>query len=40
MSDIDVMDGLADLTPGSPLGALRRQRPEVMRPRLRLDLVL
>ena len=31
MSDIDVMDGLAGLTPGSHLGELRRQRPEVVR---------
>jgi CMD domain protein len=31
MSGIDVIDELAGLTPGSPLGELRRQRPEVMK---------
>jgi CMD domain protein len=31
MSGIDVMDELAGLTPGSALGALRRQRPEVVK---------
>jgi CMD domain protein len=31
MSDVDVMDHLAGLAPGSPLAALRRQRPDVVK---------
>lgn len=31
MSDVDVMDYLAGLAPGSPLAALRRERPDVVK---------
>ena len=31
MSDVDVMDYLAGLPPGSPLAALRRERPDVVK---------
>jgi CMD domain protein len=31
MSDVDVMDYLAGLPPGSPLAELRRQRPDVVK---------